>query len=109
MFVECMLHAIPDGAYFLILRLPELCRLSRLLSNRKISCSFNALRHDTARHKVTFMVTPVLVIGKKWAGSARPSAIPGRPRRRRLRLTQATARWRWTGGGSWNYQCRRKP
>ena len=64
MFVECMLHAIPDGAYFLTLRLPELCRLSRLLSNRKISCTFNALHHDTVRHKVTFSVTSLRAIGK---------------------------------------------
>jgi hypothetical protein len=55
--VTCMLHAMGDGAYFLILRVPELCRVSRLLSNRKISCFFNALSHDTLRHKVTLSVT----------------------------------------------------
>ena len=81
MFVECILHAIPDGAYSLILRVPELCRLSRLLSNRKISCFFNAMRHDNLRHKVTFSVTSFRVIGKLWEGTACPLAIPYTPKR----------------------------
>jgi hypothetical protein len=71
-FVECILHAIPDGAYSLILRVPELCRVSRLACNRRNPPIFNVLRHDTARHKVTFNVTSYCVIGTRSAGIALP-------------------------------------